>query len=138
MKSRFAVPIISLILVLLVVVSAFVAVSLEKKQDVRLTKKDVTFSDIVVDGKEMLITIKAANSSGIQIKNTTFVCEDGVLKFKVFGNKNVEIGEDDGKVHSATLSMTAQTDIKEIKFLSINDKGEEEEISQSFKRGAID
>ena len=92
MKSKFAVPIISLILVAVAVASAFAFVTYEKTQKIRLNKGEVSFSDIIVDGNKMIITIKAVEPSGMKIVNTSFVFEDGVLKFKAFGNKNVKIG----------------------------------------------
>ena len=138
MKSKFAVPVISLALVLIAVLTAFAFVSHAKTEKIRMNKGEVSFSNIVVDGNKMMVTIKAVKPSGMKILNTSYDFEDGVLKFKVFANKDVEIGEDDGMVHSVTVTMEAKGDIEEIKFLSVNDKGEEEEVNQTFKRGDLD
>jgi len=135
MKSKFVVPIISFILIIITVVSAFVAVSVEKNKEIRLDESDVSFSNITVDGKKVKITITAANSLGFKITGNSYVFENGVLKFKLFGKKDLTIGEPLTKNQVIDLVITAPGDIEEIFFSYIDSKGEEKETKKSYVRG---
>ncbi len=135
MKSKFAIPAISLILIIITVVSAVVAVKLEKNRDIRLDDGDVSFSNITVDGEKVKITITAANALGFKITGNSYVYDDGVLKFMLYGKKDLSIGEPLTQNQVIDLVITAPGDIKEIYFSYLDSKGEEKESKKSFVRG---
>ncbi len=135
MKSKLFVPIVSVILVLLSVLLAVGAVSLEKNKEVRLDQTDVSFSDFTVTGKKMDVTITSANSLGIKISGNSYTYENGVLKFKLYGSKDLNVGEPLKTNQVLNFSITADGEIREIYFLTVNDDGEEVENKKSFVRG---
>lgn len=137
MKNRFIVPIISVCLVVVAVLSAFIAVQVAKNKEVRLDEADVTLNNITVDGNKMSVTISSANSLGMKITNNTYKFEDGVLKFKLYGKKDLKIGEPLGENQVINLVITAPGDIKEIYFQYLSDDGEEKESLKAFTRGNI-
>ena len=137
MKNKFMIPAVCVILVIIALASAFVAVQIEKNKKVRLDESDVTLSDITVNGKKVKITITSANSLGMKITDNTYTFENGKLKFKLYGSKNLEIGKPLTENQVVTLIITAPGDIEEVYFQTLNDKGEEKENSKSFVRGSF-
>ncbi len=137
MKNKIVIPIISIALVLIAVVSAFVSVKIAKNKEVCLSETDISFSGITVDGNKMKVTITSANSLGMKITNNSYSYEDGTLKFKVYGKKDLEIGKPLAENQVVTLVITAPSDIKEIYFVYLDDKDNEKESLKSFQRGTI-
>ena len=137
MKNKFMIPAVCVILVIIALASAFVAVQIEKNKKVRLDGSDVTLSDITVNGKKVKITITSANSLGMKITDNTYTFENGKLKFKLYGSKNLEIGKPLTENQVVTLIITAPGDIEEVYFQTLNDKGEEKETLKNFVRGSF-
>ncbi len=137
MKKKCIVPIISVVLVIIAVASAFVAVMVTKNKEIRLSESDVSLSDIIVDGNKLSITITSADSLGMLITGNTYSYEDGKLKFKLFGKKSLKIGEPLKENQVLTLVINAPDKIKEVYFMYLNDKGEEKESIKAFTEGKI-
>ena len=137
MKTKFAIPIISIALVIIAIISAVVAVNLEKNKKICLDETDVTLSNIIVDGNKMKVTITSANSLGMKITDNTYVYEDGKLKFKLYGSKSLEIGKPLTENQVVTLIIEAPANIEEVYFMKLDSKGEEVETEKSFEKGRI-
>lgn len=137
MKNKIAIPIISIVLVVIAVLSAVLAVNLEKNKKVRLSEIDVTLSDIIVDGNKMKVTITASNSLGMKITDNTYVYENGVLKFKLYGSKDLEIGKPLTENQVVTLVIEAPGTIEKVCFMKLDSKGEEVESEKRFSMGKI-
>ncbi len=137
MKNKIAIPIISIVLVIIAVLSALLAVNLEKNKKIRLDETDVTLSDIIVDGNKMKVTITSANSLGMKITDNSYVYENGTLKFKLYGSKNLEIGKPLTENQVVTLVIEAPGFIEKVCFLKLDAKGEEVEAEKSFQMGRI-
>ena len=137
MKNKIAVLIISVVLVVIAVLSAVLAVNLEKNKKIRLDETDVTLSDIIVDGNKMKVTITSANSLGMKITDNSYVYENGVLKFKLYGSKSLEIGKPLTENQVVTLVIEAPGYIEKVCFLKLDAKGEEVEAEKSFSMGDI-
>jgi len=137
MKSKFIIPAISLILIIVAVLSAFVAVKLEKGKDVQLTDQDVKMSNIVVNNNKLRLTITSADSLGMKITGNSYTFEDGKLKFKLFGKKDLKIGKPLTENQVMTLVIEAPAEIKEVYFVYMDDKGKEKESLKSYSKGEI-
>jgi type II secretory pathway pseudopilin PulG len=135
MKNKFMIPVISVILVIIAIASAIISIYVAKHKEIQLDETDLTLSDITVNGDQMKVTITAANSLGMRITNNTYTYENGKLKFKLYGSKQLEIGKPLTDNQVVSLVITAPGDIEEVYFVTVNDKGEEKEHSKSFKRG---
>jgi hypothetical protein len=135
MKNKFIVPAISVVLVVVAVLSAFLLMNYEKNKKVRLDESDVFMKDFIVDGNKLSVTLTSANSLGMKISGNSYVYEDGALKFRLYGNKNLTIGEPLTQNQVLDLVITAPGDIKEVYFLYLDSKGEEKESKKSFVRG---
>ena len=57
------------------------------------------------------------------------------MKFRLYGNKNLTIGEPLTQNQVLDLVITAPGDITEVYFLYLDSKGEEKESKKSFVRG---
>lgn len=137
MKNKFIVPIISVLLVVIAVLSAFFAVNFEKNKQIRLDEGDVSFKDIIVDGNKMSVTITSANSLGMKISGNSYIYEDGTLTFRLYGSKDLTIGEPLTKNQVVTLVIEAEGDIEKVCFQYQDSKGEEKETTKTFVRGSL-
>lgn len=137
MKNKFIVPIISVLLVAVAVLSAFFAVNHEKNKRIRLDEGDVSFKDIIVDGNKLSVTITSANSLGMKISGNSYVYEDGTLTFRLYGSKDLTIGEPLTKNQVITLVIEAEGDIEKVCFQYQDSKGEEKETTKTFVRGSL-
>ena len=137
MKSKFAVPIISAVLIIVTVISAFLSVSITKNKKVMLSDSDVNFSNIIVDGKSVKITVSTSNSLGMKITGNSYTFENGVLNFKLYGSKNLTIGKPMMENHIVDLVIDAPNNITKINFVYLDSKGEEKTAEKTFKRGEL-
>lgn len=137
MKNKFIIPAISLILVLIALLVAFVVVKHEKTKDIQLTESDVSMSDFVVENNKLRLTITSANSLGMKITGNSYTFEDGKLKFKLFGKKDLKIGEPLKENQVMTLVIEAPAKIKEVYFTYLDDKGKEKESLKAFSEGKV-
>ncbi len=137
MKNKIIIPIISIALIILTVVCGVVSVTLAKNKEIRLDESDVSMKDIIVDGNKMKVTITSSNSLGMKITGNTYTFENGTLKFKLYGKRDVKLGEPLKENQVITLVIEAPGDIEEIYFQYLNDKKEETDSLKSFSRGTI-
>ena len=137
MKNKFIVPAISVVLVVVAVLSAFLLMNYEKNKKVRLDESDVFMKDFIVDGNKLSVTLTSANSLGMKISGNSYVYEDGTLTFRLYGSKNLKIGEPLTENQVVTLVIEAPGDIEKVCFQYQDSKGEEKETTKNFVRGTL-
>jgi hypothetical protein len=97
----------------------------------------MTGSNIIVDGKRVKITVSTANSLGMKITGNSYTFANGVLNFKLYGSKKLEIGKPMMENHIVDLVIDAPGNITKINFVYLDSKGEETKSEKSFKRGTL-
>jgi hypothetical protein len=137
MKSKISIGLISLGLIMVAVLTAFAFVTFEKNKSVQLDETDITLSELIVDGNKMKVKIESANSLGMVISDNTYTYNNGVLKFKIFGSKNLPLGEPLKTNEVKVLKIQAPGDIEKIYFVTVDEDGKEKETLKSFSRGSI-